>query len=110
MTMRTLELYLLHGRHDPDQDMSGCGFMGPKLTGVTRLTCIYTVHEVWFVSEEAKKIAQAQTGWTDGTDHQVSLIVPYKDDLVECTLPGSRKTYFGDWWLGTTDTIRFHAI
>jgi hypothetical protein len=106
---RTLELYLYHGRFDPNQEMDEWGFDGPRLTGITKLSVMYGAHLVWFISEEAAQAARQITGWDAGIDPHLTLELPYFEDMVECQITDAnrvvRKAYFGDWCLGTTDSL-----
>lgn len=90
-----MKLALLHGRHDPEQDMDAFGFHGPVLEGVTSLKCVYLgVIRVRFKTPEAAEIAQSLTGWENWCGESDHLEMRLHQDMVV-----ANGAYYGDWVL-----------
>jgi hypothetical protein len=75
-TIPALELRLLHGRHNPDQQMPDWGFTAPPIRGVAWMHFTYlTTITVGFVSDVAMEAARQQTDWPVWDDRVLQVIV-----------------------------------
>lgn len=105
-----LDLYLHHGRLDPntggtDEEgnvLDDWGFDGPRLTGVIGTHRTYdNMMNVFFVNEEAMATAKALTGWEEWDDNALRL-----RRVDGCTAihnaARNRDEFFGDWGLIVT--------
>ncbi|MBR1173877.1 hypothetical protein JQ617_07920 [Bradyrhizobium sp. KB893862 SZCCT0404] len=93
------ELYLIHGRNNPEQSMDNWGFDGPRLQGVTGLHQTYgNAARVVFADDAAMEAARALTGWDVWDECQLEM--RWHDDMV-VTNTTDGPSYYGDWgiWL-----------
>lgn len=110
-----LELYLIHGRLDPSEDMSDWGFDGPRLTGVVGVASTYGSMRIVFKDEDAADAAQLITGW-DRFEYD-QLTVRYLQDMVSiANYSGvgndgkpftNREALFGDWGIQKPQGITY---
>ncbi|MBX3498123.1 MAG: hypothetical protein KF889_01665 [Alphaproteobacteria bacterium] len=95
-----LRLMLIHGRHDPNEEMSDWGFNGPDIEGVEALHVTYqSTFVLHFVDKSAAQKAHAQTGWPHFDDDALEL--QFHDDML-MTLPvacDGEMAFYGDWEL-----------
>lgn len=97
-----LDFLLIHGRHDPDEDMQDWGFNGPRLHGVEALHVVYqTSFILHFTDSASADKAHAQTGWEFWDDNALEL--QFHQDMLKvhpiaCDGP---MAYYGDWELQT---------
>lgn len=92
-----IELYMMHGRHDPAQNMDEWGFNGPRLAGFAGFHDTYNGHKrVKFATREDFDAAIAATGWPVWDEGELMLEMQVADDLVE-TQEDGRACYYGDW-------------
>ena len=88
-----LELRLLHGRHDPRQEMEDWGFTAASIRGVAWMHFTYfSTMTVGFVSDEATEAARRQTNWPLWEDRVLQLLVV--DDMIQ-----AGGAYYGDFEL-----------
>ena len=96
-----MKFILLHGRHDPDQEMDNWGYNGPELLGVRYLHSVYGNLTIGFENEGQAMVAHEATGWPY-FDRAV-LEVPFFEDLVLCRNGAGDHQYYGDWELQADD-------
>ncbi len=93
-----MKLALLHGRHDPTEEMQEIGFVGPVLEDVLYLHATYqATFDVGFLNEAAARHAAELTGWE--LWGKTVLSIPFINDLALVTDKSGKKTYYGDWEL-----------
>lgn len=90
-----MKMILLHGRHDPDQQLDDWGFTGPVLRHVQYIHSVYGNLTIGFSSRSAAKAANRLTGWPFFDD--AVLEIRQHDDLIMLTAP--EASYYGDWEL-----------
>lgn len=94
-----MELELIHGREDPDQDIDDWGFEGPVLSQVHSFRQEYKITTtVRFMTSEAAEQAQRITGWSKWDETVLEVL--YHDDMIVTNEPGQPPRYYGD--LGVT--------
>lgn len=99
MSDTTLDLVLLHGRRDPNEDMDDWGFSGPTLQGVVWTHWTYGSMNVAFATPELAKEAEKQTGW-NWVDDNVLEMGLLDDLVVTCGNSGhDDPEYYGDFEL-----------
>src|SRR6185436_1674093 len=92
-----MDLYILHGRKTPDEDLQEWGPNGPRLKGVTGMHETYgTGIRVYFKDRSATLEAQHLTGWEEWDEN--CLQMRWHDDCVVCERDGV-KMFYGDWGL-----------
>lgn len=93
----TLELYLIHGRLRPEQDMEDWGTDGPRLKGVTGIHQTYgSPANIVFTDKAAADEAQRITGWAFWDENMLTM--KWEGDLVVCyDAKTQTTTYYGDW-------------
>ena len=93
-----MRLYLLHGRHKPDDELQDWGFDGPKLEGVEGIHQTYgNPINVHFKTEADCKHARAITGWIELD--RTTLTMLWDDDMVLIQPEFGEEAFFGDWGL-----------
>ena len=104
-----MNLYMTHGRLDPDtsgtdiegNEVEDWGFDGPTLAGSIGFHCTYGFDgqfNIWFKDEEACSNARAATGWDRFDD--CALTVEVQGDCLRIySLERDRFEYFGEWGL-----------
>jgi hypothetical protein len=88
-------MLLLHGRHDPEEEMQDWGFNGPIIPGIIAVHYTYGGANIFFESVSAANHAQELTGWDKFDDH--ALKMNQLDDVVFIDHPELGRCYFGDW-------------
>jgi len=96
----SLRLLLIHGRHDPDEQLDGWGFSGPDIDGVEALHVTYQQTFVLHFEDRASAAkAQALTGWREWDDQ--ALEMSFHDDMLKvCPIASDGPiAYYGDYEL-----------
>lgn len=94
-----MKLALLHGRHDPTEEMQEIGFVGPVLEDVLYLHATYqATFDVGFLNEAAAQHAAELTGWHKWDGDSV-VTMEFFEDMALVTDKSGKKTYYGDWEL-----------
>lgn len=97
-------LLLIHGRHDPDQDMDDWGFNGPNIEGVEALHVTYgQTFVLHFQDAQSASKAQALTGWRMWDEN--ALEMSFHDDMLKTVsyINDGPIAYYGDY------EIQLHA-
>ncbi len=95
-----MRLMLIHGRFDPDEDMSDWGFNGPDIKDVTAVHSTYqSTFTVWFRDRDAADRAHLMTGWPKWDD--MALEMSFHDDMLKTTsyINDGPTAFYGDWEL-----------
>lgn len=90
-----MRLLLLHGRHEPGEEMDDWGFNGPAIPGIIAVHYTYGAANIYFESVEAANHAQSLTGWKKWGSNVLEMRT--KEDLVEAVNPELGHCFFGDW-------------
>lgn len=96
----SLDLLLIHGRHDPDEQMEEWGFNGPTLQGIEALHVTYQQTFVLHFKDRAScQTAQALTGWPEWDDRALEL--QFHDDMLKVIPIASDGpvAFYGDYEL-----------
>lgn len=87
--MTGLYLKLLHGRHQPGQDMDDMGFEGPEIGPLKSVHGTYTTHLMLSFVEEADAVKF-------GIDPAFP-VINYEDDMLIHRMPDGDFAWYGDW-------------
>jgi hypothetical protein len=92
-----MKLILLHGRDNPNEDMTDWGYLGPDIENVRYIHSVYSNFTIGFKSRRDAILAHSLTGWPFFDDMVLEMC--FFDDLVVCCPENKKKSYYGDWEL-----------